>query len=91
MLQKWSSKLDFNDFFFQQAPVWVRLPELPLEFWNEDVFKGVANSFGELLSIDLITASKSRLIYARIYVDVREGDDLLEVVYFQSKLGTHIQ
>lgn len=34
VLQKWSSKLDLNKSFFQQAPVWVRLPELPLEFWN---------------------------------------------------------
>ena len=91
VLQKWSSKLDFNESFFQQALVWVRLLELPLEFWNEDVFKGVASSFGDLLSIDPITTSKSRLTYARIYVGVREGDDMPKVVCFQSKLGTHIQ
>ena len=91
MLQKWSSKLDLNESFFQQALVWVRLPELPLEFQNDDVFMGVASSFGEILSIDPIIASKSRLTYARIYIGVREGDDMLEVVCFQSKLGTHIQ
>ena len=91
VLQKWSSKLDLNDSFFQQAPVWVKLLALPLEFWNEDVFKGVANSFGELLSIDPSTTSKSRLTYVRICVGVREGDDLPKVVFFQSKLGTHIQ
>ena len=50
----------------------------------------VANSFGALLSIDPITASKSRLTYARICIRVREGDDMLEVVCFHSKLGTHI-
>jgi hypothetical protein len=32
VLQKWSSNLDFNESFYQQAPVWVRLPELPLAF-----------------------------------------------------------
>ena len=52
---------------------------------------GVANSFGELLSIDSIIASKSRLTYARICIGVREGDDMPEVVCFHSKLGTHIQ
>ena len=51
---------------------------------------GVASSFGELLSIDPVTASKIRLTYARIYIGVREGDDIPEVVCFQSKLGTHI-
>ena len=80
MLQKWSSKLDLNESLFQQAPVWVSLPELPLEFLNEDVFLGVPSSFGELLSIDPITTSKSRLTYARICIGVREGDDMPEVV-----------
>ena len=31
VLQKWSSKLDLNESFFQQALVWVRLLELTLE------------------------------------------------------------
>ena len=60
-----------------------------MEYWNEDVFKGVADSFGELLSIDLVTASKGRLTYARICISVLEGDDMPEVVCFHSKLGTH--
>ena len=50
---------------------------------------GVENSFGEFFSIDSITTSKSRLTYARIYIRVREGDDMPEVVSFHSKLGTH--
>lgn len=58
VLQKWSYKMNLNDSFFVQAPVWVRLPEMPLEFWNEDVFVGLAISFGEILSIDPIIASK---------------------------------
>ena len=38
MLQKWSSGMSLNVSFFAQAPTWVRLPELPLEYWNEDIF-----------------------------------------------------
>lgn len=52
---------------------------------------GVASSFGELLSIDPVTASKIRLTYAKICIRVREGDDMPEVVCFDSKLGTHTQ
>ena len=91
VLQKWSSKLDLNESFFHQAPVWMRLSELPLEFWNEDVFSGVASTFGELLSIDLVIALKGRLTYARIFIGVKEGVDMPDVVYFQSKLGSHTQ
>lgn len=91
VLQKWSLKMDLNESFFVQAPVWVRLPEFPLEFSNEDVFVGVANSFGELLSIDLIIASRRILMYARICISVKQGDDMPKVVSFDSKLGTHTQ
>ena len=67
VLQKWSSNLDLNDSLFVKAPVWVRLPKLPLDFQNDYVFMGVENSFGELLSINMITTSRRRLMYAHIY------------------------
>ena len=63
----------------------------PLEFWNEDVFVGVENSFGELLSIDLITTSRRRLTYAHICSGFWEWDDMQDVVYFHSRLGRHVQ
>ena len=91
LLQKWSSGMSLNDSFFSQAPVWVRLPELPLEYWNEDVFGGIARTFGELLSTDPITASKRRLNFARICIGVREGTDMPEFVALHSKLGVHNQ
>ena len=91
VLQKWSSGMSLNDSFFAQAPMWVRLPELPLEYWNEDVFGGIARTFGELLSMDPITASKHHLNFARICIGVREGIDMPESVALHSKLGVHNQ
>ena len=91
VLQKWSSKMNLNDSFFVQAPIWVRLPKLPLKLWNEDVFVGVANSFGEILSVDLTIASKRQLTYAHICIGVREGVEMPETVTFHSKLGVHVQ
>ena len=91
VLQKWSSKLNLNDSFFVQAPVWVRSPKMPLEFWNEDVFVGLARYFGEILSIDLIIASKRCLNYVHICIGVREGTYMPETMVFHSKLGVHVQ
>ena len=91
VLQKWSSGMSLNDSLFAQAPVWVRLLELPLEYWNEDVFGGIARTFGELFSTDSITASKCRLNFARICIGVREGTDMPEFVALHYKLGVHNQ
>ena len=91
ILQKWTSNLDLNNDFQSQVPVWIRLPELPLEYWHEDVFDGIARTFGELLSIDPVTAAKKRLNYARICIGVKEGQDMPQVLEFQSRLGNRTQ
>jgi hypothetical protein len=83
--------LDLNNDFHSQVPVWIRLPELPLEYWHEDVFDGIARTFGELLSIDPVTAAKKRLNYARICVGVNEGQDMPQVLELQSRLGNRSQ
>lgn len=76
ILQKWTSNLDLNNDFLSQDSVWIRLSGLPLEYWHEDFFDGIARSFGELLSIDSVTTTKKRLTYARICVGVIEGQDI---------------
>lgn len=91
VLQKWTSRLDLNDSFFIQASVWVRLLEFPLEYWNEELFVGLASSFGVLLSIDPVTASRKRFTYARICIGVKVGVDMPESVSLHSKLGVHVQ
>lgn len=81
--------MNLNDSFLTQAPIWVRLPEFPLEFWNEDVFVGLVSTFDELLSIDPIIASKHCLKFSRICIGVKEGTNMTVSVAFHSKLGVH--
>ncbi|XP_059068306.1 uncharacterized protein LOC131858857 [Cryptomeria japonica] len=60
-LRKWAPKLELKaSSFFYLALVWVRLFGFPLEFWFEDVFKGIASSFGELLAMDPMIAARKR-------------------------------
>ncbi|XP_057851779.2 uncharacterized protein LOC131061959 [Cryptomeria japonica] len=86
-LQKWVPKMKLNESFFVQAPVWVRLSGLPLEFSMEDVFKGVASSFGELLSMDPITTARRRLTFAMIYVRVTQVSNMPLSIEINSRLG----
>ena len=60
-IKKWEPNMDLSDAFFLTTPVWVRLPSLHLEFWHEDIFKGIVGSFGELVAIDNVMALKSKL------------------------------
>ncbi|XP_059068244.1 uncharacterized protein LOC131858811 [Cryptomeria japonica] len=90
-LKKWTTNLDLSDSILKNVPVWVRHLGLPLEYGNEDVFNGLANSFGELLSIDPTMASRRMLVFARIYVGVYQYANLSSSIEIQSKLGTWVQ
>lgn len=80
-----------NEDFIVQIPVWVKLPSFPLEYWNEEVFAGIAKSFGELLSIDPVTVSRRRLIHARICVVIVPEVDMPKQIEMESKLGKWVQ
>ena len=70
-----------------QAPIWIRLIGLTLEFWVEDVFQGIPGTFGEILSMDPVTVLRRRMTYARICVGVFQGTNMLEFISLKSKLG----
>ncbi|GLJ26320.1 hypothetical protein SUGI_0506250 [Cryptomeria japonica] len=90
-LKKWSMNMDMSDAFFETIHVWVKLPELPLEYWHEDIFKGIAGVFGELLSIDPMTTARKIMVYARICVGVSRSKDLPLLVELVLKLRTLVQ
>ncbi|XP_059064686.1 uncharacterized protein LOC131856780 [Cryptomeria japonica] len=88
VLQKWHPNLNMSESLLVQVPVWVKLPDLPLEYWAKSVFSGIASSFSELLLIDLVTASRRRLTHARFYVGVACDVDMPKQIDVVSKLGT---
>ncbi|GLJ18585.1 hypothetical protein SUGI_0330910 [Cryptomeria japonica] len=91
LLKKWSPNMDMSDAFFETIPIWVKLSGLPLEYWHEDIFKGIVGVFGETLSIDPMTTAKKRMVYAKIYVGVSRSKDLPLLIELVSKLGTLVQ
>lgn len=52
------------------AAVWVRLPQLPTEYYDGNLLKRIGNSLGTLLKIDACTSSTLRGRYARLCIQV---------------------
>ncbi|XP_050277862.1 uncharacterized protein LOC126719336 [Quercus robur] len=50
--------------------IWVRLPELPIEFYDASVLKEIGSVIGPVLRIDSYTASETRGGYARLCVQI---------------------
>ncbi|XP_057845052.2 uncharacterized protein LOC131054539 [Cryptomeria japonica] len=85
-LCRWKDGFEPATDLHKTAPVWVRLPGLPLEYWDESIFKWIGNSFGHFVGVDDITRAKSRLVYACFYVQAIVTMNLPNFITLESRL-----
>ena len=60
--------------------VWVRFPELPIEFYDAAVLREIGSVIGPVLRIDSYTASETREGYARLCVQVDLNKPLINSI-----------
>jgi hypothetical protein len=68
-MQLWTPAFDPSTDCISSAPVWVRLPYLPLHFWGDDSLQSIGNGLGKFLcrSPD---SKPARSTFARICVEM---------------------
>ena len=67
--------------------VWVRFPELPIEFFDLEVPKEIGSAVGPVLRIDSYTANGSRGSYARLCIQVDIDRPLIKSI----RIGRMVQ
>ena len=65
---------------FSSVAVWVRLPKLPIEFYDKIVLKEIGNAIGPMLRIDYYTASGTRGSFVRLCIQVDLDKPLINTV-----------
>ena len=87
-LAPWS--LDFNpEAEITAAPVWVRLPHLPLHLWGKSSLADIGNKLGRFL--DSAEPKGDQYTYARICVEVNLEKGLSEALHLTLGEWSHIQ
>ena len=82
----WYPDFDPDKMTITKMPVWVRLYNLPLHFWNERVLEGIGNSIGKFIKTTLERIDERIYTFARICVevDLRKGlPDNIRLIYKQ--------
>ena len=60
--------------------VWIRLPELPIEYYDPVVLRKIGEAIGTVLRIDAYTANGARGRFARLCVQVNIDKPLIKTV-----------
>jgi len=69
------------------VPVWVQLPDLPLDCWNAKALSKIASRVEKPITTDKLTHSKERLSFSRVMVDVDASKDLVTSVEMKLPTG----
>jgi hypothetical protein len=76
----WSRDFKSHNQAQTHAQVWVRLMQLPQEYWRKQTLFEIASGLGTPLTIDESTLSRHFGLFARIPVDVDLSSKLFETV-----------
>lgn len=83
LVQRWRPNFLKSARKESKVAVWVRIPELPLELYNEEFLRRLGGSLGTFLRIDKLTSIHSRDQFARISVEIDLAKPLVPHVIFR--------
>ncbi|KAK6129487.1 hypothetical protein DH2020_036767 [Rehmannia glutinosa] len=73
------------------APVWIRLPGLPIHFFDHNALFAISNIIGTPLQVDSQTASRSRLSMARVCVELNLLKERIEELVLEFDDTSQVQ
>ena len=74
-----------------KIPTWVRLPNLPLHFWVNSIFKEIGEALGDFRMVDSQSFEHFHSTYARILVDINVSKGLLAEIILNHSKGSWTQ
>ncbi|XP_039020242.1 uncharacterized protein LOC120152010 [Hibiscus syriacus] len=79
-LRKWEPNLKELHFDLDRMPIWIQLFNVPLELFSKKGLSYIASAIDKPLHMDSITASRARLEYARVCVEISVGSKIPDFV-----------
>ncbi|XP_039026533.1 uncharacterized protein LOC120160183 [Hibiscus syriacus] len=74
ILRNWEPNSQSLCFDLTKIPIWVHLYNVPLELFSRVGHSYISSAIGNPLSMDSITASKTRLEFAKVCVEIGVND-----------------
>ncbi|XP_062118450.1 uncharacterized protein LOC133832078 [Humulus lupulus] len=86
ILRAWTTDIDSLK-SIKSVPVWIRLPDLGLQYWGTKCLSALVSTIGKPIMIDKITKDRSMIKFARILVDMEISDSLPKFISYINERG----
>lgn len=84
MVRQWSPGFKPSEAKLTTTVIWVRLPELPIKFYNNSILQQIGNQLGDLLKVDARTIDNVRGRFSRLCIQVDLDSPLISKVQIGS-------
>ncbi|KAH0711988.1 hypothetical protein KY289_007947 [Solanum tuberosum] len=91
IMKPWVPKFNFKEETLTTIPLWIKLSNLPLNYWNSIVLSKIGSSLGKPLYADECTTQVSRISFARILVEIDVTRPLAKVIKIQDTKGRVVE
>jgi hypothetical protein len=90
ILRKWAPGMQLLKLSLSTIPVWVKLHNLPIEYWNSTCFSYVASGIGKPLCADSVTEEQLRLGFARVLIEVNVDFEFPKEIEIEGANGVRV-
>ncbi|XP_056697968.1 uncharacterized protein [Spinacia oleracea] len=90
IVKPWSATFNFHAEILRVVPLWIKLPNLPLNCWGTDSLSRIGSLVGVPLYADECTSKQLRISFARILVEVDVTKALPRSVLVQDPSGNTV-
>ncbi|GLJ54101.1 hypothetical protein SUGI_1158490 [Cryptomeria japonica] len=91
MLKPWHLTFNPESESFDRTPLWIKLPNLPMQYWFDSCFEVVGNSLGMFLMADEDSLNLLHTTFARLLVVVDVTMGLPSEISITSSKGSWLQ
>lgn len=91
MAKPWVQFFDPSTESFNKIPIWVRLSNLTLHFWQDLVLEVVGEAIGDFMSVDSESPNVYKTMYARILMEIDVSKGLPKKIKLAYPTGPWIQ
>ncbi|XP_062119382.1 uncharacterized protein LOC133833143 [Humulus lupulus] len=85
VLRPWTTDIESLK-SIKSVPIWIRLPDLGLQYWGVNCLSALVITIGKPIMIDKITQNRSMIKFARVLVEMEIANTLPKFIsYFNDK------
>ncbi|XP_038993433.1 uncharacterized protein LOC120117208 [Hibiscus syriacus] len=81
VLRNWVPGMQKLSFDLSFMPIWIQLYNVPLELYSQKGLSYIASALGNPLFMDSVAASKNRLEFAKVCVEVEAGVVIPDIIH----------